>query len=78
MSNFAAFFKQKKEEILEGVAEAAASKMDEKVDPNVRDSRLAVCNACEFMLLTGNCMKCGCFMRAKSWMKTKKCPVGKW
>ena len=43
-----------------------------------KQARLSICNACEHMLFTGNCTKCGCFMRTKSWMVHKKCPIGKW
>ena len=76
--SFADFFKQKKEEILEGAAAKAAEMMDEKVDSEVREQRLSICNSCEHMLFTGNCSKCGCFMRTKSWMVHQKCPIGKW
>lgn len=39
--------------------------------------RLGICQACEFF--TGKrCLKCGCFMIAKTKLATTACPIGKW
>lgn len=43
--------------------------------------RLAVCQKCElFRASDQRCShpKCGCSMRAKTWLKAMTCPAGKW
>jgi hypothetical protein len=43
------------------------------------ESRLEVCNACEFFnkrLL--KCKQCGCFMKLKTTLQEAKCPLDKW
>lgn len=48
-------------------------------DAEVRSTRLNICNSCEFLFEpTGSCTKCGCFVKAKTWVHKAKCPVGKW
>lgn len=42
-------------------------------------NRLNVCKTCEFFnSVQQRCMKCGCFMAVKTYLKAEKCPVGKW
>lgn len=42
-------------------------------------SRLAECTICrDYRRSTGQCMKCGCFVRVKVRLAFAKCPVGKW
>ena len=39
--------------------------------------RLAICKSCpEYKMMI--CMKCGCFMPAKTRLKGAECPIGKW
>ena len=40
--------------------------------------RTAICNSCEFLLLTRNCAKCGCFVDAKVRLQSSTCPMKKW
>ena len=41
------------------------------------EKRRAICAECEYQ--KGNrCLKCGCFLRFKTWLRTDNCPVGKW
>ena len=42
-------------------------------------TRYALCNGCpEFINLTKQCKKCGCFMLAKTKLMKAACPLGKW
>lgn len=44
-----------------------------------RNKRFEICKACpEFMELTSQCKKCGCFMKVKTALESAKCPMGKW
>jgi hypothetical protein len=41
------------------------------------EKRRAICDECEYQ--KGNrCLKCGCFLKFKTWLKVASCPVGKW
>ena len=41
--------------------------------------RFNICKACpEFIKITGQCKKCGCFMSAKTKLESAKCPLAKW
>lgn len=41
--------------------------------------RIDICKECpDFIKLTKQCKRCGCFMPAKVLMKFQKCPAGKW
>jgi hypothetical protein len=43
------------------------------------DQRFKLCQSCpEFISLTTQCKKCGCFMKAKTKLEMAKCPIGKW
>lgn len=49
------------------------------VDSKIQQNRIQICNSCEdFNSKTTQCRKCGCFMSAKTRLKTASCPVGKW
>jgi hypothetical protein len=48
-----------------------------KVTQDVYDRRLQACAECTHKTGT-RCSKCGCFLRAKAWWASEKCPVGKW
>jgi hypothetical protein len=44
-----------------------------------RNLRLDTCHSCEhFISLTSQCKKCGCVMKAKTYLASAECPVGKW
>ena len=43
----------------------------------LQERREAICKACEFYQ-HGICTKCGCFLKAKTWLNAEVCPVGKW
>lgn len=41
--------------------------------------RLKTCDECPRLFRpTGQCKECGCFVKAKSRLKTSECPLGKW
>ena len=44
---------------------------------DIIDKRRAICDDCEFKMGL-NCLKCGCFIAAKTRVATVACPVGKW
>ena len=51
----------------------------ERVSPEIREERLNICLSCEHLFHpTMSCKKCGCFTKAKTWLPSQKCPVGKW
>jgi hypothetical protein len=47
------------------------------VSEEEKGRRMALCLACEFWS-QGRCMKCGCYMAAKTAWAREKCPIGKW
>ena len=49
-----------------------------RVQTEVAEQRLSICKACEHLLPTGNCSKCGCFMSAKVKLPNASCPIGLW
>jgi hypothetical protein len=65
---------------VEEVKDVAEQKIIElKLDAPDREARMDICRACpELFKPTASCMKCGCFVHAKTWLKNEKCPVGKW
>ena len=56
------------------------------LNPNVKyspdeiaNARYEMCKACpEFINITKQCKKCGCFMAAKTRLESATCPIGKW
>jgi hypothetical protein len=49
------------------------------VEDSVQIQRYSVCLECpELISLTKQCKQCGCFMAAKTKLKTATCPLGKW
>ena len=48
--------------------------------PNeVYEDRMAICKECtHYFKLTGNCLKCGCFVKLKSRISVMSCPIKKW
>jgi hypothetical protein len=50
-----------------------------QVEEDIRTTRLNICDSCEYLFApTGNCKKCGCFVKAKTWLKDTTCPLNKW
>jgi hypothetical protein len=50
-----------------------------KVDEDTKTDRMNICLSCEHLFHpTKNCKKCGCFMEAKTWLKSASCPIKKW
>jgi hypothetical protein len=45
----------------------------------VRAKRIEICNECpEFIHITKQCKKCGCFMELKTKLEEAFCPLRKW
>ena len=66
-------FKNKFKEIAEKITNEAA------VDSETRNTRLKICESCEFLFKpTSTCKKCGCYMPAKTWIRFEECPIKKW
>lgn len=43
------------------------------------DKRKSICNGCEFFnKQSERCLKCGCYMAVKVYLKASSCPIGKW
>ena len=47
-------------------------------EPNERQKRINICKSCERLTELNFCRECNCFMPLKTWLKTKKCKIGKW
>ena len=48
-------------------------------DRELIESRLAICNTCEFFnKRLAKCKQCGCFMKLKTTLRRASCPVHKW
>lgn len=49
------------------------------VEDSIQKSRYDICSGCEYFFSpSGNCKKCGCFMKVKTKLTHAKCPIGKW
>lgn len=49
------------------------------VSQEVYDERLETCKSCdEYLSLTSQCKKCGCFMKLKCAVSHAFCPLNKW
>lgn len=49
------------------------------VDKSIHTPRFELCKVCpEFISLTTQCKKCGCFMAVKTRIESAVCPIGKW
>ncbi len=62
---------------------AAMTKGEPAVEDFQRQWRLAVCGGCSALEKGSRpafdrCMECGCFVRAKTTMRSQSCPIGKW
>ena len=49
-----------------------------RVSAEVREARLALCQACPELRSNGRCSACGCHVKAKTWIRRQACPLGKW
>lgn len=50
-----------------------------RVDESTRNDRLEICLSCEHLMhTTQQCKKCGCFVQAKTWLPSQRCPINKW
>lgn len=47
------------------------------IDIPTRKKRMSICEACEY-LVEMQCSRCECLVRAKTMLRTEKCPEGKW
>lgn len=53
--------------------------LTQKALPEQAKDRYEICLGCEeHISLTGQCKKCGCFMKIKTSLKAARCPLGKW
>jgi predicted Zn-ribbon and HTH transcriptional regulator len=49
------------------------------VPNDVLNNRKSICNSCEFYdKIRERCLKCGCNMAVKTYLKASTCPIGKW
>ena len=48
-------------------------------DKELYEKRIKICKNCEsFRSTTWICSECGCFLKVKARMKSRKCPKNKW
>lgn len=51
----------------------------ERVTKEQQKIRMEICKECPFFVsLTQQCLKCGCFMQAKTLLPHAECPLHKW
>ena len=48
------------------------------VSNEIYEDRMAICKECTHYFITGNCLKCGCFVKVKSRISVMSCPIKKW
>jgi hypothetical protein len=60
------------------IAKNAAKGIDQSVPEEVAKSRLETCQKCPDLLSTGNCKRCGCFVKFKTKVRQEECPIQKW
>lgn len=52
---------------------------ENKTTDEIADQRYAICKSCpEFINMTKQCKKCGCFMSLKVKLADAACPIDKW
>lgn len=50
-----------------------------KVSDEVQEIRMSICRQCDqFYAPLKTCNKCGCYMLAKTYIPSSKCPLNKW
>ena len=47
-------------------------------EPAVREQRITICKSCDKINELKFCTECNCFMPAKTWVASRKCPMNKW
>jgi hypothetical protein len=65
----------------DGLATAVANfvkNLVDRVDDEEREIRFSTCKQCPDLNALDTCRHCGCFMRAKTYLKDSKCPIDKW
>ncbi len=55
----------------------AKIKPQDKCDDALYNERLEKCKNCDF-LISGTCIKCGCYPEFRAAFKNKKCPLKAW
>lgn len=48
------------------------------VSTEERERRLAICQACEFLVEGKRCLKCGCHVNWKTRLAAWHCPIDRW
>jgi len=72
------------EKLKSKLAEKAREVSDEtvgivKVDELIRENRFDICKTCDqFHQKSQLCKTCGCYIPAKTWLKSTSCPLKKW
>ena len=52
---------------------------ESKVSDDVFAERMSTCSGCpQFIKMTKQCKKCGCFMNLKAKLENASCPLNKW
>jgi hypothetical protein len=62
-------------------AQKLANRIKENIHEivEIREQRLEICNQCpELRENSRTCIQCGCFVDAKTAIKSQKCPLDKW
>lgn len=73
------FLDKLKNRIVEVEKAAADVIQGNYVTAEIKMHRLSICNNCEYLFrATNSCKKCGCFLPAKSALKSSACPIDKW
>jgi hypothetical protein len=50
-----------------------------KLSDTEATARLSICRGCDFFNANDErCLKCGCQMAIKTYLRAEKCPIGKW
>lgn len=52
-------------------------KPEEKCNDDIYSSRLEICKSCD-NLISGTCIKCGCYVEFRAAFRNKNCPAKKW
>lgn len=67
------------ESILDGI-NIVSIEMEESdfSTPELVQSRLAICNSCEFIVQNESCSKCSCLLANRTKYTDSFCPEGKW
>ena len=54
----------------------AKIKPEDKTDDSIYAQRLEICKECDY-LISGTCIKCGCYVEFRAAFRNKKCPDAK-